>query len=44
MGARRALASIAALDPVLLLEGDASFVEGDQAAVGDGNTVGITDR
>ena len=37
------LVSIAALDGVILpLEGDALLVEGDQAAVGDGNAVGAT--
>src|SRR5216684_2515980 len=42
-GKRHALVSIAALDAVVLpLEGDALLVEGDQAAVGDGNAVGVT--
>src|SRR6266576_1013161 len=42
-GERHALVSIAALDAVVLpLEGDALLVEGDQAAVGDGNAVGVT--
>src|SRR5258707_6567530 len=42
-GERHALVSIAALDPVILpLEGDAPLVAGDQAAVGDGNAVGVT--
>src|SRR6266436_5796728 len=42
-GERDALVSIAALDAVVLpLEGDALLVEGDQAAVGDGNAVGVT--
>jgi hypothetical protein len=36
------LVSISALDSVVLpLEGDAVFVECDQAAIGDGNPVGI---
>jgi hypothetical protein len=36
------LVSISALDSVVLpLEGDAVFVERDQAAIGDGNAVGI---
>ena len=40
---RHALVSIAALDAVVLpLEGNALLVEGDQAAVGDGNAVGVT--
>src|SRR4030095_9388916 len=42
-GERHLLVSIAALDAVVLpLEGDALLVEGDQAAVGDGNAVGVT--
>jgi hypothetical protein len=42
-GERHALVSIAALDAVVLpLEGDASLVNGDQAAVGNGNAVGVT--
>ena len=37
------LVSIAAFDAVVLpLEGDALFVKGAQAAVGDGNAVGVT--
>jgi hypothetical protein len=41
-GERHALVSIAALDAVVLpLEGDALLIEGDQAAVGDGDTVGV---
>ena len=40
---RHALVSIAARDAVVLpLEGDALLVEGNQAAVGDGDTVGVT--
>ena len=36
------LVSISALDSVVLpLEGDAVFIECDQAAIGDGNAVGI---
>ncbi len=39
---RHAFVSIAALDAVVLpLEGDAVLIEGDQAAVGDGDAVGI---
>ena len=39
---RHALVSITALDAVVLpLEGDAVLVEGNQATVGDGNTVGV---
>jgi len=39
---RHLLASIAALDAIILpLEGDASLVKGDQAAVGDGDAVGV---
>jgi hypothetical protein len=42
-GERHGLVSLAALDAVILpLEGDALLVEGDQAAVGDGNAVGVT--
>src|SRR4029077_14586840 len=42
-GERHTLISIAALDAVILpLEGDALLVEGNQAAVGDGNAVGVT--
>src|ERR1700757_5270921 len=42
-GECHALVSIAARDAVVLpLEGDALLVEGDQAAVGDGNAVGVT--
>jgi len=42
-GERHLLVSISALDAVILpLEGDAALVEGDQAAVGDGNAVGVT--
>src|SRR6476659_8494150 len=41
-GERHALVSITALDAVVLpLEGDALLVEGDQAAVRDGNAVGV---
>src|SRR5262245_18903657 len=37
-----ALVSIAALDPVVLpLEGDALLIERDQAAVGDGDAMGV---
>ena len=39
---RYAFVSIAALDAIVLpLEGDILLIEGDQAAVGDGNAVGI---
>lgn len=42
-GKRHPLVSIAALDAIILpLEGDALLVAGDQAAVGDGNAVGVT--
>src|SRR5436309_3200270 len=42
-GERHLLVSIAAFDAVILpFEGDAALVESDQAAVGDGHTVGIT--
>ncbi len=42
-GERHALVAIAALDAVVLpLEGDAALVAGDQAAVGDGDAVGVT--
>jgi hypothetical protein len=41
-GERHPLVTIAALDPVILpSEGDAVLIEGDQAAVGDGDAVGI---
>jgi len=41
-GERHALVSITALDAVVLpLEGDALLVEGDRAAVRDGNAVGV---
>ena len=41
-GERHLLISIAAFDAVVLpLEGDALLVEGNQATVGDGNTVGV---
>ena len=41
-GERHALLAVAALDAVILpSEGDAVLVEGDQAAVGDGDAVGI---
>ena len=41
-GERHGLVSIVSLDPVILpLEGDASLVEGDQTAVGDGHAVGV---
>src|SRR5215467_9075870 len=41
-GEHHALVSIAALDAIVLpLEGDALLVEGNQAAVGDGNTMGV---
>ena len=41
-GECHALVSISALDTVVLaLEGDAVLVECDQAAIGDGNAVGI---
>jgi hypothetical protein len=39
---RHQFVSIAAFDPIILpLEGDAAAVERDQAAVGDGDTVGV---
>ena len=39
---RHLLVSIAALDAIVLpLEGNALLVEGSQATVGDGNTVGV---
>jgi hypothetical protein len=42
-GERHLLVSIAAFDPIVLpLEGNTLLVEGDQAAVGDGDTVGVT--
>src|SRR6516162_1645772 len=40
---RHLLVPIVALDAVVLpLEGNALLVEGDQAAVGDGNAMGVT--
>jgi len=42
-GECHAFVSIAALDAIVLPpEGDAVLIEGDQAAVGDGNAVGVT--
>src|SRR5438874_2576431 len=42
-GERHLLVSLAALDAVILpFEGDAALVKGDQAAVGDGDAVGVT--
>ena len=32
---------VAAFDPVVLLEGDARFVERDQPRVGDGDAMGV---
>ena len=41
-GKRHPLVSIAALDAIVLpLEGNALLVEGNQATVGDANTMGV---